>query len=95
MLVSVYSCVTSVFLPSTVHIPRQSIVGPAKLPAAIVTKLNEEINKILADPDFHDKLSGEALNPMPMTPAQFGKYMASEVAHWTRVAHANKIELAD
>lgn len=71
------------------------IVGPAKMPAPIVKKLNEEINKILAQPDLHDKLSGEALDTMPMSPGQFGKYMADEVAHWTRVARANKIELTD
>jgi len=29
---------------------------------------------------------------MPMTPAQFGKYMADEIAHWTAVARASKIE---
>jgi tripartite-type tricarboxylate transporter receptor subunit TctC len=71
------------------------IVGPAKMPAPIVKKLNEEINKILATPDFRDKLSSEALDTMPMRPEQFGKYIAAEVAHWTKVAHANKIELAD
>ena len=71
------------------------IVGPAKMPTSIVNMLNEEINKVLAMPDFRDKLSGEALDTMPMSPEQFGQYIADEVAHWTRVARANKIELAD
>ena len=68
------------------------IVGPAKLPESIVKKLNEEINKVLASPDLRDKFSAEALNVMPMTPPQFGKYIADEIAHWTVVAHASKIE---
>ena len=34
----------------------------------------------------------EALNVMPMTPPQFGKYIADEIAHWTAVARASKIE---
>ena len=67
------------------------IVGPAKMPDAVVQKLNEEINKVLAAPDLRDKLAGEALDTMPMTPDQFGKYIASEIAHWTKVARANKI----
>ena len=67
------------------------IVGPANLPPAITKKLNEEINKVLAMPDLRDKLSGEALDVMPMTPEQFGKYIAAEIAHWTKVARANKI----
>ena len=68
------------------------IVGPAKLPPAITRKLNDEINKILAMPDLRDKLSSEALETMPMTPAQFGKYIEAEIAHWTQVARANNIE---
>lgn len=68
------------------------IVGPAKLPDSIVKKLNEEINKVLASPDLRDTFTAEALNVMPMTPPQFGKYIADEIAHWTAVAHASKIE---
>ncbi len=68
------------------------IVGPAKLPEPIVRKLNAEINKILASPEVRDKFSAEALNVMPMTPPEFGKYIADEIAHWTAVARASKIE---
>ena len=68
------------------------IVGPAKLPEPIVRELNAEINKILASPEVRDKFSAEALNVMPMTPPQFGKYIADEIAHWTAVARASKIE---
>jgi tripartite-type tricarboxylate transporter receptor subunit TctC len=68
------------------------IVGPAKLPESIVRKLNEEINKVLATPDLRETFSAEALNVMPMTPPQFGKYIVDEIAHWTAVAHASKIE---
>ncbi|MDB5874237.1 MAG: hypothetical protein JWQ07_3679 [Ramlibacter sp.] len=67
------------------------IVGPARMPAPITRLLNEEINKMLALPDLRDKFSGEALDVMPMTPGQFGAYIAAEIAHWTNVARANKI----
>ena len=68
------------------------IVGPAKLPEAITKKLNDEINKVLASPELRESFTAEALNVMPMTPAQFGKYIADEIAHWTAVARASKIE---
>jgi tripartite-type tricarboxylate transporter receptor subunit TctC len=68
------------------------IVGPAKLHESITKKLNEEINKVLASPDLRDTFAAEALNVMPMTPPQFGKYIADEIAHWTEVARASKIE---
>jgi tripartite-type tricarboxylate transporter receptor subunit TctC len=68
------------------------VVGPAKLPDAIVRKLNAEINKVLASPELRNTFASEALNVMPMTPSQFGKYLADEIAHWTAVARASKIE---
>ena len=71
------------------------IVGPANLPTAIVTTLNGEINKMLADPQFAERLSGEALQPMPMTPAEFGQYMRTDIAKWSKVAKEHNIELTD
>ena len=68
------------------------IVGPAKLPAPIVDKLNAEINKILASREVRDAFTAQALDVMPMTPPQFGKYIADEITHWTAVARASKIE---
>jgi len=67
------------------------IVGPAHLPDGITRKLNEEINKVLAAPDLRDTFGKEALEVMPMTPAQFGQYIADEIAHWTAVARASNI----
>ena len=69
------------------------IVGPAKLPAAVVQKLNDVIGRHLAMPDLREKLASQALDPMPMTAEQFGKYMADEIAHWTRVARASRVEV--
>jgi tripartite-type tricarboxylate transporter receptor subunit TctC len=68
------------------------IVGPANLPQPIVRKLNDDINKILAQADVRDAFKAEALTVTQMTPAQFGKHIADEVAHWTAVARASKIE---
>jgi tripartite-type tricarboxylate transporter receptor subunit TctC len=68
------------------------IVGPAKLPDAITRKLNAEINKILASSELRETFTAESLDVMPMTSTQFGKYIADEIAHWTAVARASKIE---
>ncbi len=38
-------------------------------------------------------LSAEALEPMPMTPEQFGEYIRTDIAKWERVAKARKIEI--
>jgi tripartite-type tricarboxylate transporter receptor subunit TctC len=68
------------------------IVGPAGLPDNITTKLNQEINKLLASRDVQEKFTGEALTVMPMTPQQFGRHIADEIAHWSAVARASRIE---
>ena len=71
------------------------IVGPANLPAPIVKRLNEEINKLLASPELRQRLSGEALEPMPMSPEQFGLYMRDDIARWSRLAKARNIEITE
>ncbi len=71
------------------------IVGPANLPPAIVATLNTAINKELADPQLRERLSGEALEPMPMTPEQFGQYIRDDIAKWTKVAKDRHIELTE
>jgi tripartite-type tricarboxylate transporter receptor subunit TctC len=69
------------------------IVGPAKLPARIVDKLSAEIGSALATPAFQQRLAGEAIDPMPMTPQQFGKLIQSEIARYSALARERKISL--
>jgi len=71
------------------------IVGPAKLPAEITKRLNAEINKALASPALQQRLSGEAIDPMPMAPEQFGRFIQADIAHWTALARERKISLDD
>ena len=71
------------------------IVGPAKLPADVTKRLNGEINKALATPALQQRLSAEALEPMPMAPEQFSKFIQAEIARWAKVAADRKISLDD
>jgi tripartite-type tricarboxylate transporter receptor subunit TctC len=69
------------------------IVGPAKLPLEIVKRLNLEINKIITTKETRERLSAEALEPMPMTPVQFGSFMAQDISRWAKVGVARGIRL--
>jgi tripartite-type tricarboxylate transporter receptor subunit TctC len=71
------------------------IVGPAKMRAEVTRRLNAEINKALATPQLRERLSAEAIEPMPMTPEQFGKFIQSEIAHWSKLARERKISIED
>jgi len=71
------------------------IVGPAKMPEPVVRRLNEEINKALASPALRERLSGEAIDPMPMSPAEFGRFIQSEIARWSKLAAERNIRLEE
>jgi tripartite-type tricarboxylate transporter receptor subunit TctC len=71
------------------------IVGPAKLPAEITKKLNAEINKAIAQPSLRERLSAEAIDPMPMAPEQFGAFMEAEIARYKKLAQERNISLDD
>ena len=69
------------------------IVGPAKLPEKITARLNEEINKAINNPELKERLSAEAIQPMPMTPDAFAQYIRQDIARWTQVAKERGIEI--
>jgi tripartite-type tricarboxylate transporter receptor subunit TctC len=69
------------------------IVGPAGMPAPIVKQLNEALAKVLAQPDFKEKLSAEAVELQPMSPEAFAAYMKTDIARWTALAKARGILL--
>jgi tripartite-type tricarboxylate transporter receptor subunit TctC len=69
------------------------ISGPANMPDAIVKKLNAELNKVLASPEFAEQMASEALTLMPMTPEQFATYIKEDITRWTKVAKDRKIEI--
>ncbi|WP_420224208.1 tripartite tricarboxylate transporter substrate binding protein [Pigmentiphaga litoralis] len=63
----------------------QGIVGPAALPAPVVTKLNEAVNKVLAQPDTRDSLIAQGAMATGGTPGDYGKLIGSEYERWTRI----------
>jgi tripartite-type tricarboxylate transporter receptor subunit TctC len=69
------------------------VVGPAGMPADVVKQLNETLNTVLKAPDLSEKLSVEAVEPMPMSAEEFGAYMRADLARWTELARERKIQL--
>jgi tripartite-type tricarboxylate transporter receptor subunit TctC len=65
------------------------------MPAPVVKRLSDEINKLLENPELRERLSGEALEPMPMSPDEFGRYIREDIAKWTRVAKERNIAIVD
>jgi tripartite-type tricarboxylate transporter receptor subunit TctC len=66
--------------------------APKSTPAAIVDRLNGEINAGLADPGIKQRIADLGGAPMPMTPAEFGKLTADETEKWGKVIRAAHIK---
>jgi tripartite-type tricarboxylate transporter receptor subunit TctC len=59
----------------------------------VTQKLNAEIGKVLASPALQQRLVAEAIEPMPMTPDQFGAFIKAELERYTQLAKERNIRL--
>ena len=61
------------------------IGAPKKTPKEIITKLNTEINAILAEPEMKKRLADLGGDPLIQTPEKFGADIAAETEKWKKV----------
>ena len=69
------------------------IVGPAKMPREVTQKLNAEIGRAIAAPALQQRLVAEAIEPMPMSPEQFGDFIKAELERYIALAKERNIRL--
>ena len=69
------------------------IAAPRGTPPEIVEKLNQAVNAVLAYPKLQARLAELGGEPMPMTPAEFGKLVAEETEKWAKVIRAANIKV--
>jgi tripartite-type tricarboxylate transporter receptor subunit TctC len=63
------------------------LVAPAKTPADVVSRLHEATVKGLEQADVKEKLASAAgTDAAPLNPAEFAKFIQSEIAHWAKLA---------
>lgn len=68
-------------------------VVPAATPRDVVGKLAGEIARIVAMPDYREKISTQGLDPTTATPAQFAAIIKADTAKFARVIKAANIRL--
>jgi tripartite-type tricarboxylate transporter receptor subunit TctC len=66
--------------------------APKNTPTEAVNKLNETTTAAVADPNLKVRLTDLGVEPMPMTPAGFGKFIAAETEKWGKVIRAANIK---
>src|SRR5206468_3396662 len=65
--------------------------APAKTPAAIVARINADMNRALSSPDVRASLSAQGMEVLTSTPAELGARMAREAARWMQVVNSAHI----
>ncbi len=65
-----------------------SILAPAKTPAANITRINQAMAKSLSSPSVKDAFAKSGVEPVISTPEEFGAAMRVEVARWAKVVKA-------
>ena len=60
-------------------------VGPARIPAEIVRRLNSEIVAVLALPDIRERLLSQGVEARSTTPDEFARLLVSDIARWAAV----------
>ncbi len=73
------------FLPGFEATAWDGVSAPKGTPVEIVAALNGAINAGLADPPLKAKVKDLGGETMPMTPAQYGKFLSDETAKWAKV----------
>jgi len=71
----------------------QGVLAPAKTPAAIVQKLNQDILAALRLPGMTEALAAQGLEPAGGKPEEFGALIKSEIAKYTQVVKAARISV--
>ncbi len=61
------------------------LLAPAGTPAAVIERLNLEINKALKQPDVISRMQTEGADPASSSPQEFGAFFAAEIVKWTEV----------
>jgi tripartite-type tricarboxylate transporter receptor subunit TctC len=59
--------------------------GPAKMPAAMARRMNEDMNKVLAMPDVQEKFDQYGAEDGGGTPEKFAAFMQVEAKKWAKV----------
>ncbi len=75
------------FLPGYEASGWLGIGAPSGTPSEIIKELNSKTNAVIAEPDVKARLVAMGLEPTPMAPAEFGKFIAAETKKWAKVVN--------
>ncbi|MBI3375882.1 MAG: tripartite tricarboxylate transporter substrate binding protein [Betaproteobacteria bacterium] len=69
------------------------LFAPAGTPAAIVARLNAEVNRVLQLPEVREKISNGGATPVGGSSEEFGAFVHSDYAKWGRIVRDSGVKL--
>ncbi len=66
--------------------------GPAAMPASVVQKVNAQVNAIVEQPEVKAQFAKLGIQPAPMSPAEFAKFVRSEIEVYRRIVKQANIQ---
>ena len=75
----------SATVPGYEALSMMSLLGPAKLPEAIVNRLNQEAVRYLGLPESKERFRTSGLETVGNSPEQFAAAMKADIARWSKV----------
>jgi tripartite-type tricarboxylate transporter receptor subunit TctC len=67
------------------------ILGPAKMPPAILEKLHRTLVEGLEKPQISERLGSQGVTPESSTPHELAGFMKEEIARWAKLVKSAKI----
>ncbi len=67
--------------------------APKGTPAEIISRLNQSTARIVKLADIEARLRADGVEPVHSTPEQFGRFIADEIAKWSKVVKAGNIKV--
>ena len=69
-----------------------AFLAPAGTPAPIVTRIRDEVARVVKIPEVRERFAAMGIDPVANTPEEFRRIMAADIAKWTAVAKAANIK---
>ena len=69
------------------------VLAPARVPAAIVARLNSEIERMLALPEMKSRLAADGADPAGGSPERFAAFIRTDIDKWAKVIKAASVQM--
>ena len=69
------------------------IMAPAGVPPHVVTRLQQEVVKVLRMPDIKERLASQGIEVVESTPAEFSTFLKAEISKWSGVIKSANVKI--